>query len=112
MQLTEWRWRACLGVLGGWLLNISLYFALQSAEVYGSASYWDSQHHRGIWISLYVAVAFIVVASILDVAMSVRRDWLHNLAVFTILCDSINNSVMFRLILWQWWSEFVDYFGG
>ncbi|MCI0357294.1 MAG: hypothetical protein L0211_02270 [Planctomycetaceae bacterium] len=100
------RWQACMAVLCASLSCIAVLSGAKVSQHLWSAPGWYSQHLVAMWGNLQFAFeASFVVAAIIDAAWHVRRDWLHYLAIATILLDSVATAASFEYFLMRWWSS-------
>lgn len=108
------RWKTCLAILWAWLACITL---LSGSWVIENLSPWPSrwhhQHLLAMWGNLQFAfAASFFIAALIEGAHHVRRDWLHYLAIATILLDSMTAAASFGPMLQRWWSSAIAHLIG
>jgi len=86
-SVERWRWKLCMAVMSAWLLSIAVSDSLYVVQ----SLFTVSRYNRGLlaaWLFLQLVFAgTFFVASVIDGIKSVRRDWLHYLALAAILLD-------------------------
>lgn len=105
------RWKVCMAALWAFLSCIVVLSGSKVSQQLWSGPSWYSQHVLAMWGNLqFVFAASFIVAAIIDAAWHVRRDWLHYLAIATILLDSVAMAASFGPFLMRWWSSAVARF--
>jgi hypothetical protein len=105
------RWQVCMAALWAYLSCIVVLSGSKASQHLWSAPGWYSQHLLAMWGNLqFVFALSFIVAAIIDAAWHVRRDWLHYLAIATILLDSVAMAASFGPFLMRWWSSAIARF--
>lgn len=109
VAVKPWRWRSCMGLLAASNYVVVLACAINLVEKFGlSVPYSYKYDLPVVYANLDFAFGLATCAAVaIDLHQGVRRDWLHYLAVATIVLSTATLFDTTSSPLVEWWTNLV-----
>src|SRR5262249_22087978 len=102
IRALELRWRVCLTLILIWHLITVAWCVLEISDTSGRFVRHLLAGGSSVFLPAFVS-SFIAVA--IDLLRSIRRDWLHYLAVVMLSIYAASNVVHYGPLLTRWWAD-------